>query len=138
MPPNAQIRAFSILREERQDYLAVVLRGWLNKENKIRSLLRILSFFYASKCSNQSLWHFAGRKTGSPSVGLYYLHKKTAALSSSSFLIFINDMNFLIQTREQKANIHFQCNLHFYLSGQILYYLILKRFIFVFPNSSDN
>jgi hypothetical protein len=32
MPPNAQIRAFGILREKGQDYLAVVLRGWLNKE----------------------------------------------------------------------------------------------------------
>jgi hypothetical protein len=39
----------------------VDLKGWLNKENKIRSLLRILFFFYASKCSNQSLWHFAGK-----------------------------------------------------------------------------
>jgi hypothetical protein len=29
------------LWEKRQDYLAVVLRGWLNKENKIRSLLRM-------------------------------------------------------------------------------------------------
>jgi hypothetical protein len=46
-------------RALRQDYLMVVLKGWFNKENKIRSLLRILFFFYASKCSNQSLWHFA-------------------------------------------------------------------------------
>jgi hypothetical protein len=29
------------LWEERQDYLTVVLSGWLNKENKIRSLLRM-------------------------------------------------------------------------------------------------
>jgi hypothetical protein len=47
----------------------VDLKGWLNKENKIRSLLRILFFFYASKCSNQSLWHFAGKGTGLPSGG---------------------------------------------------------------------
>ena len=47
----------------------MVLRGWLNKENKIRSLLRILFFFYASKCSNQSLWHFARKGTGLPSGG---------------------------------------------------------------------
>jgi hypothetical protein len=45
------------------------LRRWLNKENKIRSLLRILFFFYASKCSNQSLWHFAGEGTGLPKGG---------------------------------------------------------------------
>jgi hypothetical protein len=30
--------------------------------------------------SNLSLGHFAGKGTRSPSVGLYYLHKKTAAL----------------------------------------------------------
>jgi hypothetical protein len=54
-----KIRSLLRLNVERQDYLTVVLRGWLNKENKIRSLLRILFFFYASKCSNQSLWHFA-------------------------------------------------------------------------------
>jgi hypothetical protein len=26
-------------------------------------------FFYASKCSNQSLWHFAGKGTGLPKGG---------------------------------------------------------------------
>jgi hypothetical protein len=46
MPPNAQIRTFGILLEKGQDYLAVVLRGWLNKEKRMCRILRILYFLF--------------------------------------------------------------------------------------------